>query len=92
MNDFASESDSEYTNYWRDWVSAIDIPFPLASVRIEKPPDNQEAPAGRIMLQSLTMGSTATFLLLDYPPTSIISRKAYKYRQSHVSIFTNNGS
>lgn len=20
MNDFASETDSEYTNYWKDWV------------------------------------------------------------------------
>lgn len=22
MEDFASESDSDYTSYWRDWVSA----------------------------------------------------------------------
>jgi len=23
MNDYQSETDSEYTNYWRDWVSSV---------------------------------------------------------------------
>lgn len=26
MDEFASESDSDYTSYWRDWVSPIPLP------------------------------------------------------------------
>ena len=25
MDDFASDTDSDYTSYWRDWVSAFDV-------------------------------------------------------------------
>lgn len=25
MDDFASDTDSDYTSYWRDWVSALSL-------------------------------------------------------------------
>jgi hypothetical protein len=25
MDDFASDTDSDYTSYWRDWVSGFDV-------------------------------------------------------------------
>lgn len=27
MDDFASDTDSDYTSYWRDWVSAFSVHF-----------------------------------------------------------------
>ncbi len=32
MDDFNSETDSDYTSYWRDWVS-VDISLSLCAVR-----------------------------------------------------------
>lgn len=38
MDDFGSESDSDYTSYWRDWVSGLtyDSPFPSKNGRRQK--------------------------------------------------------
>ena len=33
MDDFNSETDSDYTSYWRDWVSAFNL-LPISVVRI----------------------------------------------------------
>jgi hypothetical protein len=32
MDDFASDTDSDYTSYWRDWVSGLDM-LVFAAVR-----------------------------------------------------------
>jgi hypothetical protein len=40
MDEFNSETDSDYTSYWRDWVCSADFvaPFYLMDVfRVEKP-------------------------------------------------------
>lgn len=29
MEDFNSETDSDYTSYWRDWVSGLLFPLPV---------------------------------------------------------------
>lgn len=29
MDEYASESDSDYTSYWRDWVSRLLLPAPV---------------------------------------------------------------
>lgn len=33
MEDFNSETDSDYTSYWRDWVSGLLLPLPVWAPR-----------------------------------------------------------
>lgn len=38
MDDFASDTDSDYTSYWRDWVSgSFGIFFSMLAERMEEP-------------------------------------------------------
>lgn len=35
MEDFNSETDSDYTSYWRDWVSWINVSFRLSGLLLD---------------------------------------------------------
>lgn len=57
MDDFNSETDSDYTSYWRDWVSA----FLLSSISLHPAQANRYQPR----LSRLDTGRTASSIFGD---------------------------